>query len=153
MTPLHVAAERAHNDILEVLQKHGAKVLAQTRFLTRPLVTVIQPQMDENIDRCSVSVKYITNDGHYKPNSNSSPRSIIKILLPEPVLRALSLPALPGQRGGHAGADLPPPGGAGRPHPDLQAAAELRGRPQHRVPAGLHCCPDGQRGGTADPQR
>uniref|UniRef100_A0A4W4GEQ2 Poly [ADP-ribose] polymerase n=1 Tax=Electrophorus electricus TaxID=8005 RepID=A0A4W4GEQ2_ELEEL len=26
MTPLHVAAERAHNDILEVLQKHGAKV-------------------------------------------------------------------------------------------------------------------------------
>ncbi|KAG7251367.1 hypothetical protein CRUP_032684, partial [Coryphaenoides rupestris] len=25
MTPLHVAAERAHNDILEVLQKHGAK--------------------------------------------------------------------------------------------------------------------------------
>uniref|UniRef100_A0A672YHL5 Poly [ADP-ribose] polymerase n=1 Tax=Sphaeramia orbicularis TaxID=375764 RepID=A0A672YHL5_9TELE len=28
MTPLHVAAERAHNDILEVLQKHGAKVNA-----------------------------------------------------------------------------------------------------------------------------
>lgn len=28
MTPLHVAAERAHNDILEVLQKHGAKVSA-----------------------------------------------------------------------------------------------------------------------------
>lgn len=26
MTPLHVAAERAHNDVLEVLQKHGAKV-------------------------------------------------------------------------------------------------------------------------------
>lgn len=26
MTTLHVAAERAHNDILEVLQKHGAKV-------------------------------------------------------------------------------------------------------------------------------
>lgn len=26
MTALHVAAERAHNDILEVLQKHGAKV-------------------------------------------------------------------------------------------------------------------------------
>lgn len=26
MTPLHVAAERAHNDILEVLQKHAAKV-------------------------------------------------------------------------------------------------------------------------------
>lgn len=26
MTPLHVAAERAHNDILEVLQKHVAKV-------------------------------------------------------------------------------------------------------------------------------
>lgn len=26
MTPLHVAAERAHNDIMEVLQKHGAKV-------------------------------------------------------------------------------------------------------------------------------
>ncbi|KAA0719985.1 Tankyrase-1 [Triplophysa tibetana] len=25
MTPLHVAAERAHNDIIEVLQKHGAK--------------------------------------------------------------------------------------------------------------------------------
>uniref|UniRef100_A0A7N8XJ29 Poly [ADP-ribose] polymerase tankyrase-1-like n=1 Tax=Mastacembelus armatus TaxID=205130 RepID=A0A7N8XJ29_9TELE len=25
MTPLHVAAERAHNDIMEVLQKHGAK--------------------------------------------------------------------------------------------------------------------------------
>ncbi|KAJ4926524.1 hypothetical protein JOQ06_008697, partial [Pogonophryne albipinna] len=28
MTPLHVAAERAHNDIMEVLQKHGAKVNA-----------------------------------------------------------------------------------------------------------------------------
>uniref|UniRef100_A0A8C2XNX6 Poly [ADP-ribose] polymerase n=1 Tax=Cyclopterus lumpus TaxID=8103 RepID=A0A8C2XNX6_CYCLU len=28
MTPLHVAAEKAHNDILEVLQKHGAKVNA-----------------------------------------------------------------------------------------------------------------------------
>ncbi|XP_076836958.1 poly [ADP-ribose] polymerase tankyrase-1 isoform X3 [Brachyhypopomus gauderio] len=28
MTPLHVAAERAHNDILEVLQKHGAKTNA-----------------------------------------------------------------------------------------------------------------------------
>ncbi|XP_072311345.1 poly [ADP-ribose] polymerase tankyrase-1-like [Eucyclogobius newberryi] len=28
MTPLHVAAERAHNDIIEVLQKHGAKVNA-----------------------------------------------------------------------------------------------------------------------------
>uniref|UniRef100_A0A3Q4B770 Poly [ADP-ribose] polymerase n=1 Tax=Mola mola TaxID=94237 RepID=A0A3Q4B770_MOLML len=28
MTPLHVAAERAHNDILEVLHKHGAKVNA-----------------------------------------------------------------------------------------------------------------------------
>lgn len=26
MTALHVASERAHNDILEVLQKHGAKV-------------------------------------------------------------------------------------------------------------------------------
>lgn len=26
MTALHVAAERAHNDIMEVLQKHGAKV-------------------------------------------------------------------------------------------------------------------------------
>lgn len=31
MTPLHVAAERAHNDIMEVLQKHGAKV--NLRFL------------------------------------------------------------------------------------------------------------------------
>ncbi|TWW66516.1 Tankyrase-1 [Takifugu flavidus] len=28
MTPLHVAAERAHNDVMEVLQKHGAKVNA-----------------------------------------------------------------------------------------------------------------------------
>ncbi|XP_051960222.1 poly [ADP-ribose] polymerase tankyrase-1-like isoform X3 [Xyrauchen texanus] len=28
MTPLHVAAERAHNDIMEVLQKHGAKMNA-----------------------------------------------------------------------------------------------------------------------------
>ncbi|XP_047228404.1 poly [ADP-ribose] polymerase tankyrase-1-like isoform X2 [Girardinichthys multiradiatus] len=28
MTPLHVAAERGHNDIMEVLQKHGAKVNA-----------------------------------------------------------------------------------------------------------------------------
>ncbi|XP_026995835.2 poly [ADP-ribose] polymerase tankyrase-1 isoform X2 [Tachysurus fulvidraco] len=28
MTPLHVVAERAHNDILEVLQKHGAKMNA-----------------------------------------------------------------------------------------------------------------------------
>uniref|UniRef100_A0A8C9S0K3 Poly [ADP-ribose] polymerase n=1 Tax=Scleropages formosus TaxID=113540 RepID=A0A8C9S0K3_SCLFO len=28
MTPLHVAAERAHNEILEVLQKHGAKMNA-----------------------------------------------------------------------------------------------------------------------------
>lgn len=26
MTPLHVAAERAHNDVMEVLHKHGAKV-------------------------------------------------------------------------------------------------------------------------------
>uniref|UniRef100_A0A3B3ZAA5 Poly [ADP-ribose] polymerase n=1 Tax=Periophthalmus magnuspinnatus TaxID=409849 RepID=A0A3B3ZAA5_9GOBI len=30
MTPLHVAAERAHNDILEVLQKHGAKNAVDT---------------------------------------------------------------------------------------------------------------------------
>lgn len=30
MTPFHVAAERAHNDVLEVLQKHGAKVLPIT---------------------------------------------------------------------------------------------------------------------------
>lgn len=30
MTPLHVAAERAHNDVLEVLQKHGAKVCVFT---------------------------------------------------------------------------------------------------------------------------
>lgn len=65
----------------------------------------------------------------------------------------LSLPpALPGQRGGHAGADLPPPGSAGGSHPDLQAAAELRGRPLHRVSAGLHRRPDGQRGRAADPQ-
>ncbi|XP_077478539.1 poly [ADP-ribose] polymerase tankyrase-1-like [Stigmatopora argus] len=28
LTPLHVAAERAHNDVMEVLQKHGAKVNA-----------------------------------------------------------------------------------------------------------------------------
>ncbi|XP_039606309.1 poly [ADP-ribose] polymerase tankyrase-1 isoform X1 [Polypterus senegalus] len=28
MTPLHVAAERAHNDVMEVLQKHGAKINA-----------------------------------------------------------------------------------------------------------------------------
>uniref|UniRef100_A0A8C7Z541 Poly [ADP-ribose] polymerase n=1 Tax=Oryzias sinensis TaxID=183150 RepID=A0A8C7Z541_9TELE len=28
MTPLHISAERAHNDVLEVLQKHGAKVNA-----------------------------------------------------------------------------------------------------------------------------
>ncbi|MBN3319285.1 TNKS1 protein, partial [Atractosteus spatula] len=28
MTPLHVAAERAHNDVMEVLQKHGAKMNA-----------------------------------------------------------------------------------------------------------------------------
>ncbi|XP_043916872.1 poly [ADP-ribose] polymerase tankyrase-1 [Protopterus annectens] len=28
MTPLHVASERAHNDVLEVLHKHGAKVNA-----------------------------------------------------------------------------------------------------------------------------
>ncbi|XP_055036759.1 poly [ADP-ribose] polymerase tankyrase-1 isoform X4 [Misgurnus anguillicaudatus] len=28
MTPLHVAAERAHNDIIEVLQKHAAKINA-----------------------------------------------------------------------------------------------------------------------------
>eukprot|EP00069_Balaena_mysticetus_P015496 bmy_09228T0 len=26
MTPLHVAAERAHNDVMEVLHKHGAKL-------------------------------------------------------------------------------------------------------------------------------
>lgn len=32
MTPLHVAAERAHNDILEVLQKHGAKVCCFVHF-------------------------------------------------------------------------------------------------------------------------
>lgn len=30
MTPLHVAAERAHNDVLEVLQKHGAKVCCRS---------------------------------------------------------------------------------------------------------------------------
>jgi len=28
MTPLHVAAERAHNDVMEVLHKHGAKMNA-----------------------------------------------------------------------------------------------------------------------------
>lgn len=33
MTPLHVAAERAHNDILEVLQKHGAKVCPVKLFV------------------------------------------------------------------------------------------------------------------------
>lgn len=33
MTPLHVAAERAHNDILEVLQKHGAKVCFLLAFV------------------------------------------------------------------------------------------------------------------------
>lgn len=33
MTPLHVAAERAHNDILEVLQKHGAKVCCCVLFV------------------------------------------------------------------------------------------------------------------------
>ncbi|KAJ8782253.1 hypothetical protein J1605_010232 [Eschrichtius robustus] len=27
MTPLHVAAERAHNDVMEVLHKHGAKYI------------------------------------------------------------------------------------------------------------------------------
>lgn len=32
MTALHVAAERAHNDILEVLQKHGAKVSFRPLF-------------------------------------------------------------------------------------------------------------------------
>lgn len=35
MTPLHVAAERAHNDILEVLQKHGAKVCFCISFLKK----------------------------------------------------------------------------------------------------------------------
>lgn len=32
MTPFHVAAERGHNDVLEVLQKHGAKVPAWDVF-------------------------------------------------------------------------------------------------------------------------
>lgn len=32
MTPFHVAAERGHNDVLEVLQKHGAKVPAWDLF-------------------------------------------------------------------------------------------------------------------------
>lgn len=40
MTPLHVAAERAHNDILEVLQKHGAKVSAACI----PPLRLIQPE-------------------------------------------------------------------------------------------------------------
>lgn len=40
MTPLHVAAERAHNDILEVLQKHGAKVSAAIL----PSLSLLQPE-------------------------------------------------------------------------------------------------------------
>lgn len=37
MTPLHVAAEKAHNDVMEVLHKHGAKVniLACILFKTK----------------------------------------------------------------------------------------------------------------------
>lgn len=63
---------------------------------------------------------------------------------------SLSLP--PGKCGGHPRADSPPQGSPGGPHPDVQAAAELRGRPGHRLPAGLHCLTDGQRGRAADPQ-
>lgn len=33
MTPLHVAAEKAHNDVMEVLHKHGAKVNILTCIL------------------------------------------------------------------------------------------------------------------------
>lgn len=41
MTPLHVAAERAHNDILEVLQKHGAKVSAAVICLVCAITGVL----------------------------------------------------------------------------------------------------------------
>ncbi len=33
MTPFHVASERGHNDVLEVLQKHGAKVQASSHCM------------------------------------------------------------------------------------------------------------------------
>uniref|UniRef100_A0A8C5SFB9 Poly [ADP-ribose] polymerase n=1 Tax=Laticauda laticaudata TaxID=8630 RepID=A0A8C5SFB9_LATLA len=37
MTPLHVAAERAHNDVIEVLHKHGAKMNALDTLGQTPL--------------------------------------------------------------------------------------------------------------------
>uniref|UniRef100_A0A6Q2XWC7 Poly [ADP-ribose] polymerase n=1 Tax=Esox lucius TaxID=8010 RepID=A0A6Q2XWC7_ESOLU len=37
MTALHIAAERAHNDILEVLQKHGAKVYTVGLSMVTPI--------------------------------------------------------------------------------------------------------------------
>lgn len=43
MTPFHVAAERGHNDVLEVLQKHGAKV--QTTLLLACLVQRIMREL------------------------------------------------------------------------------------------------------------
>lgn len=36
MTPLHVAAEKAHNDVMEVLHKHGAKVNILKYILFKP---------------------------------------------------------------------------------------------------------------------
>lgn len=109
MTPLHVAAERAHNDILEVLQKHGAKVCCCVCFLFLS---------------CDLGAHVLTP------------------------------PALTeGKRRRHARANRSSPSRAGRTHPDLQAAAELRRRPVHRVSAGIHRRSDGQRGGPADSER
>lgn len=96
MTPLHVAAERAHNDILEVLQKHGAKVCCYL-----PCVSDITG-----------------------------------------VLMLVCLAA--GECCGHPWPDSPPQSSSGWAHPDMQVAAKLRGWSCHRVPAGFHCCSDGQ---------
>lgn len=58
-----------------------------------------------------------------------------------------------GERAGHAGPDGAAPRGAGGTPPDLQAVARIRGGRLAGVAAGLHCCSDGERGCSANPQR
>ncbi|CAB1352235.1 unnamed protein product [Coregonus sp. 'balchen'] len=55
MTPLHVAAERAHNDIMEVLQKHGAKMnaldtLGQTALHRAAMAGHLQTLRNSDVD-------------------------------------------------------------------------------------------------------
>ncbi|XP_037338637.2 poly [ADP-ribose] polymerase tankyrase-1-like isoform X2 [Pungitius pungitius] len=54
MTPLHVAAERAHNDILEVLQKHGAKGFTAAQMGNE----AVQQILNENVPTRNSDVDY-----------------------------------------------------------------------------------------------